>query len=145
MSPYRTIYDKSCHIPVELEHKTYWAVKVCNMDTKASSLERKLQLQELKEMRLEAYENSRLYKERTKLLHDRGILRKQFKEGDKVLLLIARFKFKSEKFNIRWDGPLTVTKVHKFGMVELIDDAIGKPKKVNEHLLKHYYENSQSL
>jgi len=78
ISPYRVVFGKACHLSVEIEQRVYWAVKGCNMTFDEVGMERKLQLQELKEIRLEAYENSKIYKEKVKRFHDSRILRKEF-------------------------------------------------------------------
>ena len=81
LSPFQLVYGKSCQLPVEMEHKAYWALKFLNFDEAASWEQRKLQLLELEEIRLTAYESSRLYKERVKTYHDKKLLKKDFQPG----------------------------------------------------------------
>ncbi|GJW92681.1 reverse transcriptase domain-containing protein, partial [Tanacetum coccineum] len=72
-TPYKLVYGKACHLPIELEHKAYWALKHTNFDIKTAGDHRKVQLNELNELRDHAYENSLIYKEKTKRIHDSKI------------------------------------------------------------------------
>nr|GEU64419.1 reverse transcriptase domain-containing protein [Tanacetum cinerariifolium] len=118
-TPYKLVYGKSYHLPIELEHRVYWALKHVNFDLKTTGDHRKLQLNELNELRDQAYENFVIYKERTKKLHDSKIKNRIFNAGDQVLLFNSRLKIFSGKLKTRWSGPFTITQVFSYGTVEL--------------------------
>nr|GEX10233.1 hypothetical protein [Tanacetum cinerariifolium] len=80
---------------------------------------RKLQLNELSELRDQAYENSVIYKERTKKLHDSKIKNRIFNVSDQVLLFNSCLKILSEMLKTRWSGPFTITRVFPYGTIEL--------------------------
>ncbi|GKD55774.1 reverse transcriptase domain-containing protein [Tanacetum coccineum] len=92
-TPYKLVYGKACHLPIELEHKAYWALKHCNYDIVTA--------------------------EKTKRLHDSKIKNHVFNVGDRVLLFNSRLKIFSGKLKTRWTGSFTVTQVFPYGTVEL--------------------------
>nr|GFB25959.1 reverse transcriptase domain-containing protein [Tanacetum cinerariifolium] len=96
-TPYKLVYGKSCHFLIELESRAYWALKHVNFDLKTAGDHQKLQLNELSELRDQAYENSVIYKERTKKLHGSKIKNRIFNAGDQVFLftLVSRFSLES--------------------------------------------------
>nr|GEX93722.1 reverse transcriptase domain-containing protein [Tanacetum cinerariifolium] len=118
-TPYKLIYGKSCHLPIDLEHKAYWALKHANFDLKMAGVHRKLQLNELNELRDQAYENYSIYKEKTKKLHDSKIKNRIFNVGDRVLRFNSRLKIFLGKHKTRWSGPFTINQVFPYGTIEL--------------------------
>ncbi|GJX98428.1 reverse transcriptase domain-containing protein [Tanacetum coccineum] len=111
-TPYKLVYGKSCHLPIELEHKAYWALKHANFDLKTAG------------------ENEEL--------HDSKIKNCIFNVGDRVLLFNSRLKIFSRKLKTRWSGPFTITKVFPYETVEL-SQPDGPNFKVNGHRVKHYF------
>nr|GEW58799.1 reverse transcriptase domain-containing protein [Tanacetum cinerariifolium] len=119
-TPYRLVYGKACHLLLEIEHKAYWALKHTNFDIRTAGDHRKLQLNELNELRDQAYENSLIYKERTKKLHDDKIKNRIFNVGDQVLLFNLRLKIFSGKLKSRWSGPFTIAEIYPYSTAKLI-------------------------
>ncbi|GJY14991.1 reverse transcriptase domain-containing protein [Tanacetum coccineum] len=115
-TPYKLVYRKTCHLPIGLEHKAYWALKHANLDLKPHG------------------DAGRM----TKKLHDSKIKNRIFNVGDRVLLFNSRLKIFFGKFKTRWSGPFTITKVFPYGTIEL-SQPDGPNFKVNGHRVKHYF------
>nr|GEW19270.1 reverse transcriptase domain-containing protein [Tanacetum cinerariifolium] len=137
-TPYKLVYGKSCHLLIELERRAYWALKHVNFDLKTTGDHRKLQLNELSELRDQAYENYVIYKERMKKLHDSKIKNRIFNVGDQVLLFNSRLKILCGKLKTRWSAPFIITRVFPYGTIEL-SQPNGPNFKVNGHRVKHYF------
>nr|GEW28942.1 DNA-directed DNA polymerase [Tanacetum cinerariifolium] len=124
---------KACHNgPTGGHHDPNYTAK------KTAGNHRKVQLNELNELCNQAYENSLIYKEKTKRLHDSKIKDRVFNVDDRVLLFNSRLKIFSSKLKTCWSGPFTITQVFPYGTVEL-SQTNGSNFKVNGHILKHYF------
>ncbi|KAC9586115.1 hypothetical protein E3N88_45596 [Mikania micrantha] len=141
-TPYRLVYGKGCHLPVEVAHRALWAVKSVNMDFDNAGKERKLQLCELEELRNEAYECASAYKDKMKKVHDAKIRNKVFEVNQKVWLYNSKLKFFPGKLKSKWSGPHVVTRIGSFGDIEIEDVKDKTRRVVNGHRLKPYLEAS---
>jgi hypothetical protein len=138
MSPYKMVYGKACHLPLELEQKAFWTVKELNRDFKLAGKKRLLDLSFLDEWRNEAYENARLFKETVKQWHDKRILKREFHVGEKVLLYRSCLIFFAGKLLSKWEGPFIIEEVYRSGAIKIASLKDNTMQVVNGQRLKHY-------
>ncbi|XP_019248737.1 PREDICTED: uncharacterized protein LOC109228005 [Nicotiana attenuata] len=129
-SPFKLVYEKSCRLPVEIEHKSYWAIKMLHLDLSLIGEHRLTQMNTLEEFRLDAYKNAWIFKKKTKMRHDRLIKPKEFHEGDKVLLHNSRLRLFPRKFKSRWTSPYVVKHVSPYVAIEIQNEEGNESYKV---------------
>ncbi|XP_012477590.1 uncharacterized protein LOC105793211 [Gossypium raimondii] len=135
---FKLVYGNLCHLPVDLEHEAFWAIKKMNMDWIVTE-HKLLELNEMEEFKDQAYENAKLYKEKTKRWHDKRIMPRQFEQRQQVLPFISRLKLFPSKLKSRWLGPFDVIKACPHGVVDIKYTKIWVIFKANGQRLKHYW------
>ena len=138
MSPYRLVYCKACLLPVEIKYRAWWAMKKLNLDTCIVGLKMLLDINELEELRNDAYFNSKIVKDKLKKWHDQLVARKNFKQGGRVFLYDSKLHLFPGKLKSRCIGSFTILEVYPNGSADLLNYKDNMVSKVNGQILKPY-------
>ena len=141
ISRFHMVYGKTCHLPIHMEQRAYWALKFLNFDASLSREKQKLHLLELEEMKLNAYESSKIYMQKMKAYHDWKLVKRNFQPRQQVLLLKSRIQLFPRKLKSKWFGPFIIKDVKPCGAIELMDPSSTDPEHswiVNGQRLKVY-------
>ena len=106
-------------MPLELEHKAYWAIKELNYDFKLAGEKRLFDISSLDQWRTQAYENAKLFKEKVKRWHDKRIQKREFIVREYVLLYNSHFKFFAGKLLSKWEGPYVIEEAYRSGAIKI--------------------------
>ena len=123
---------------MEIEYKAWWAIKNLNLDMGKASLKRLLDINELEELKNDAYLNSKIAKDKLKKWHDQLIPQKNFNQGDQVLLYDSKLHLFPGKLKSRWIGPFIIHQAYPNGIVDLLDPKDKRVFKVNGQRVKPY-------
>ena len=130
------------HVPVEIEHKAYWAIKELNYDFKLAGEKWLFDISSLDEWRTQAYENAKLFKQKVKRWHDKRIQKHEFNVGDYVLLYSSCLRFFVGKLLSKWEGPYVIEEVYHSGAIKINNFEGTDPKVVNGQRIKHYISST---
>ncbi|RVW78084.1 hypothetical protein CK203_059642 [Vitis vinifera] len=120
--------------PVEVQYKAWWVIKTLNMDLNRASMKRFLDLNEMEELRNDAYINSNIAKRRFKRWHDQLVSRKEFQKGQRVLLYDSKLHIFPGKLKSRWIGLFTIQQVYSNGVVETFNSTGDFQSPMAKHL-----------
>lgn len=138
-SSYEMVYGKKVMFPIEFQIKTFKTTTDLNLELTEAQKQRIAQLNELDDIRQEAFQQTDLVQQQRATWHDKFIKKKEFALGDWALLFDSRFKNFQVKLTTRWLGPYEVVSVSENGAIKIktIDDH-NISFLVNGHRLKLY-------